>query len=183
MKTVLLQHRRLASETAQTGLAAASLVAAFLLRFEFTLDPRYARMLLGAMPLLLIVKFLVFRAFGLRDLAWRYLGFQDLGRIAAANLAASAAATLVLRSVLGSGLPRSIHILDFLLCLTLMVAARGLARVIFEPHRHETPPRRILIYGAGKAGATVLSEIRANPQLGYEVAGFLDDDPGKRICD
>jgi FlaA1/EpsC-like NDP-sugar epimerase len=180
MKTVLGNHRRLASELAQIALAASALAAAFLLRFEFALEPIYAAMLLRALPLLLLTKFAVFRAFGLRDLTWRYLGFQDLVRIAVANASASAAATVVLRIAIGSAFPRSIHILDLLLSLTFMVAARVLGRVILEPPAGRRNQRRILVYGAGKAGVTVLSEIRANPQLGYEVAGFLDDDPQKR---
>jgi FlaA1/EpsC-like NDP-sugar epimerase len=175
----MIGHRRLISESAQMAIAAFALAAAFLLRFEFTLDPIYSHMLIRSLPLLLLVKFSVFRAFGLRDLTWRYLGFQDLVRIAAANTAASLSATVVLRFAIGSTFPRSIHILDLLLCLTLMVAGRVLGRVILEKPS-ERPQRRILIYGAGQAGVTVLSEIRANPQLGYEVAGFLDDDPQKR---
>lgn len=180
MKALLLQHRRFVSEAMQMALAAAALAAAFLLRFEFALDPMCTRMLTWSLPLLLPVKFFVFRAFGLRDLAWRYLGFEDLARVALANVAASAAATVVLRTAIGAAFPRSIHILDLVLCLTLMVAFRGLARATFEAQKSEKPARRILIYGAGKAGATVLSEIRSNRQLGYQVAGFLDDDPQKR---
>ena len=180
MKRLLLRYRRLISEAMQMVLASAALIAAFLLRFEFTLEPLYRQMLLQSLPLLLGVKFLAFRAFGLRDLAWRYLGFEDLVRIALANLAASAVATVALRLAIGPSFPRSIHILDLLLCLTLMVALRGAARATFVVPKSEKPSRRILIYGAGKAGVTVLSEIRANRQLGYEVAGFLDDDPQKR---
>jgi len=180
MKPLLLKYRRFISEAMQMVLASAALVAAFLLRFEFTLEPFYRHMLLQSLPLLLAVKFFVFRAFGLRDLAWRYLGFEDLVRIALANLAASVAATVALRLALGPAFPRSIHILDLLLCLTLMVALRGAARATLEVPKSEKPVRRILIYGAGKAGVTVLSEIRANRQLGYQVAGFLDDDPQKR---
>jgi FlaA1/EpsC-like NDP-sugar epimerase len=179
MKPLLLKHRRLVSEALQMALAAAALAAAFLLRFEFTLDREYSTMLTRSLPLLLLVKFAVFRAFELQNLAWRYLGFQDLARIAAANLAASFAATIVIRVAIGSAFPRSIHILDLLICLTMLVGARALARVIFETHR-PAGARRILIYGAGNAGVTVLSEIRAHPELGYEVAGFLDDDPQKR---
>jgi FlaA1/EpsC-like NDP-sugar epimerase len=179
MKAMLLKHRRLVSETAQMAVAAAALTAAFLLRFEFTLDPLYARMLARSLPFLLLAKFFVFWGFGLRDLTWRYLGFRDLVRIASANAVASAVATVILRIAFGGAFPRSIHILDLLLCLTLMVAARVLARIILETPS-ERPQKRILIYGAGKAGVTVLSEIRANAQLGYEVAGFVDDDPQKR---
>ena len=181
MIAFLLKHRRAASEVMQLALAAVALILAFILRFEFALDPLYAKMLVRSLPLLLAVKLAVFWAFGLRDLTWRYLGFHDLGRIAFANTAASLASTMVLRVAIGSGFPRSVYVLDLLLCLTLMVAARVLARVLFETHGSSGKPgRRILIYGAGKAGVTVLSEIRANPQLGYDVAGFLDDDREKR---
>ena len=37
-------------------------------------------------------------------------------------------------------------------------------------------PRRVLIYGAGRAGVTLLSEIRAHPELAYQVSGI----PGRR---
>ncbi|MBV9081498.1 MAG: polysaccharide biosynthesis protein, partial [Acidobacteriaceae bacterium] len=40
--------------------------------------------------------------------------------------------------------------------------------------------KRVLIYGAGEAGMTVLREIQSNTSLGYRVAGFLDDDSRKR---
>ena len=63
MNAMLLNHRRLASESAQMAIAAMALASAFLLRFEFTLDPTYAGMLTRALPLVLIVKFPVYRAF------------------------------------------------------------------------------------------------------------------------
>ena len=176
----LRQYRRGIGETIHAVLAAVALAAAFLLRFEFALAPPYRHMLLVALPVLAGVKLVVFRGFGLRDLAWRYLGFADLVRLAAANLAAAAAATVALRVAIGSAFPRSIHVLDAMLCLSLMVAARGVFRWIIEASQPRRAGRTIVIYGAGQAGVTVLSEIAANPQLGYRVAGFIDDDPQKR---
>src|ERR1700722_8055145 len=117
---LLLRHRRLASEIVHLLLAALALPASFLLRFEFSLDAQYRAMLALALPTALVVKLIVFRAFGLRDLAWRYLGFPDVLRLTVANFAASAAATVALRMVIGSTFPRSIHVLDFILCLALM---------------------------------------------------------------
>ncbi len=183
MKRFLLNHRRWVSEAIHGALAAAALASGFLLRFEFALDPFYSRMLASSLPVLVGVKLVVFRAFGLRDLAWRYMGFPDLVRMAMANLAASAAATLALRLAIGGRFPRSIHVLDLLVCLTLMVAARGLIRVVIERRGgvpRELTLRRIVIYGAAKAGVTLLDEIRANPQIGYQVAGLIDDDPRRR---
>ena len=43
--------------------------------------------------------------------------------------------------------------------------------------------RRILIVGAGELGRTVMRTIAAHPELGYQVAGFVDDDPVKGQAD
>jgi FlaA1/EpsC-like NDP-sugar epimerase len=181
----LLKHRRPLAEASHAALAAIALAAGFLLRFEFTLEVEYRVMLAAALPILVAVKLVIFRAFSLRDLAWRFVGFRDLLRLALANLVAACAATVVLRLIIGSAFPRSIHILDGVLCLMLMIAARAVARLIFDlrgdlVRQPQSSARTILIYGAGKAGVTLLSEIAANPQLGYRVAGFIDDSPNKR---
>ena len=42
---------------------------------------------------------------------------------------------------------------------------------------------RVLIVGAGEAGRTVMRNIIAQPELGYRVIGFLDDDPVKSSKD
>ena len=39
--------------------------------------------------------------------------------------------------------------------------------------------RKVLVVGAGEVGRTVIRTIVARPELGYRVAGFVDDDPGK----
>src|ERR1035438_9923871 len=87
MTQLLLRNRRWFVDALQAVVSALAMAASFSLRFEFSLGPRYVRMLLESLPLLLAAKLIVFRAFGLRDLAWRYLGFQDLLRIGGANLA------------------------------------------------------------------------------------------------
>lgn len=42
---------------------------------------------------------------------------------------------------------------------------------------------RVLIIGAGETGRTVMRNIIAQPELGYRVIGFLDDDPLKSSSD
>ncbi len=162
---LLLRHRRVASEIVHLLLATLALPASFLLRFEFSLDAQYRAMLALALPIVLAVKLIVFRAFALRDLAWRYLGFSDVLRLGAANFAASATATVALRIAIGSAFPRSIHVLDFMVCLALMTRGRrAVVRMIDEGGRaHQDSARVILIYGAGLAGVTVLSEGRGEP--------------------
>jgi len=181
-----MRHRSVFSAAFHAGVVVAALATAFLLRFEFVLDGGYSQMLMLAVPVAVGVKLAVFRGFALRDLPWRYIGLEGVTRMAAANAVASLVAAPLLRWELGAGFPRSIHILDFLLCLTFMSGTRLAVRLTFERARFQRTPgvragsRRILIYGAGRAGVTLLSEIREHPELGYRVAGFLDDDPRKR---
>lgn len=180
MKTVLSKNRPLIAELIEAGITAMALTASFLLRFEFLVPPDALQMLVQALPLVILIKLAVFRGFGLRHLAWRHIGFEDLLRIAAANLVASVVVTVALRTWVGPAFPRSIYVLDLVLCLMLEVVARGTLRLLFDRRRRRRPAaRKTLIYGAGKAGITVLNEIRANPHLGYQVVGFLDDDPAK----
>jgi FlaA1/EpsC-like NDP-sugar epimerase len=175
-------NRRWLAEAIHLTLAAAALWAAFLLRFEFRLDPFYRHMLWTALPLFAAVKLAIFRVSGLQDLAWRYTGFRDLLRIAASTLAASLAVAVALRVEQGPSFPPSIPILDFVLCLALLAGAHALAKVFYELRtgRREGGAKRVAVYGAGKAGWTLVSELRANPQIGYQVVGFFDDDPAKR---
>ncbi len=181
MRNQILKNRRWLAEVLQASLLALALATSFLLRFDFILEPKYVRMLAGALPLVLAAKLAVFRLFGLRDVSWRYVGFQDLLRIGWASAAASAASAGLLRAALGSAFPRSIYVIDLLAATTLVVALHAAARLYFDSRWKGKPvAARVAIYGAGTAGATLLREIRANPEIGFEVCGFFDDDPLKR---
>lgn len=184
----LARQRRHVSEILNLLLATLALPAAFLVRFEFPLDADHQRMLPRAVVLALGIKFAVFRVYSIRDLAWRYLGFDDLLRICVANLTASMALAGLLRLEFGGALPRSMYLLDLLLSLSLLTGARAAARLMVghRPTRgrwaKSDAQKRlgILIYGAGQAGRRILEEIRENQTLGVEVKGFIDDDPAKR---
>jgi FlaA1/EpsC-like NDP-sugar epimerase len=65
----------------------------------------------------------------------------------------------------------------------LLATAHAAAKMFFDSRRSGTtlaPPRRVAIFGAGRAGVILLGEIQANPQNGYAVSGFFDDDALKR---
>lgn len=55
------------------------------------------------------------------------------------------------------------------------------SRIIFKKmlRRFGLLKRRVLILGAGKTGRLILNALREEPNFGYEVIGFLDDDPAK----
>lgn len=164
--------------------AALSLIFAFLLRFEFTLQPPQRRLLVLGLCLFVPLKGLAFFGFRLHKSWWRVVGLFDLIRVALANLAGSAAACLVCSIAFGPAFPRSIYIMDALLCFLMSAGLQFSLRVYNEaltPRAVENDlQKQILIYGAGAAGLTLAKEIRSNTRLNARIAGFLDDEPSKR---
>jgi FlaA1/EpsC-like NDP-sugar epimerase len=157
-------------------------IAAFLLRFEFSLSPSELAHMAWAMPVWLLCKTLVFRCLQLDRGAWRFASVPDLLRVGAGNLAGSGLSALALLCVAPPGFPRSVWVLDLLLCAQATAGVRLLARVardVVVRSRVTENARDVLIYGAGAAGVMLLQEIRQNPRLAYNVRGFIDDDPAK----
>jgi FlaA1/EpsC-like NDP-sugar epimerase len=167
---------------------AASLTAAFWLRFDFHVDSIQASLLIGALVIAVPVKMGIFLAGSLQDDSWRYAGLMDLARIFFVNIAASAVSTVGILLWAGPQFPRSIYVIDFFLCFLFSAAGRFCFRLYNESLKLglTTTGKGILIYGAGSAGGALLREIRTNRSLGFQAIGFIDDHPflqGRRITD
>ena len=168
---------------AQLAVFAASGVVAFELRFDFRLPADCARYLLFATSIWIVVRTVVFRVAKLDRGLWQYFAVGDLIHLAVANLAASAIGCMLILLFGPKGFPRSIYLLDLLLCFTGTASVRlgiGLIRSVVLSESSAGHRKRTLIYGAGTAGATLLKEIRNNPRLAYLVCGFIDDGWGKQ---
>ncbi|MBF0547816.1 MAG: polysaccharide biosynthesis protein [Candidatus Riflebacteria bacterium] len=59
-----------------------------------------------------------------------------------------------------------------------MVEAEPFRTIIYGPKNNKG--KRVLIYGAGRAGESVAREIRRNEFLPFDILGILDDDPRKK---
>jgi FlaA1/EpsC-like NDP-sugar epimerase len=85
-------------------------------------------------------------------------------------------------------LPRSIPFIFWPLALLVTGAPRFAVRLSAQYARRRPEsrdvaanrPQRILVVGAGDAGAIVVREMLNNPALGMDVVGFIDDDARKR---
>ncbi|MFZ5580751.1 MAG: undecaprenyl-phosphate glucose phosphotransferase [Pseudomonadota bacterium] len=65
--------------------------------------------------------------------------------------------------------------------ITFLFAARGVLFAVLKSLRKRgMNVRRVLIVGAGVLGTNLVSRLREAEWTGYEVVGFLDDDPEKR---
>jgi FlaA1/EpsC-like NDP-sugar epimerase len=170
---------------------AVSLVVAILLRFNFELEPRYLDQLTTLLSILIPVKAVIFFAFGLYRGMWRYTDLRDSWRLfKAVILSQMIAITILSMWMRFAGFSRSVFVIDALLTFVLSGGMRVAIRTIFlhighfstatllSPNiyrKRRTKLRRVLIVGAGDAGEMTLREIIDNPQLAYEVVGFLDD--------
>jgi len=80
---------------------------------------------------------------------------------------------------------RAVLVIDWLLTLCgtggLRMAVRLAAENRSRPRSDavSSAAKRVLVVGAGDAGAMVVREIRRNPQLGMETVAFIDDDSSK----
>lgn len=159
-------------------------LGAFLLRFDFTLPPIYLRDLRYALSIWIVTKTIAFLVFRLDRGVWRYVNIFDLVRVALGNIVAALVSWIFISWIGPAGFPRSVFVLDLLLCFLatsgLRIGTRVFSNVRAGAYHREPTSRRTLIYGAGDAGVTLLHEIQNNPRLDYSVCGFLDDDPYKK---
>jgi FlaA1/EpsC-like NDP-sugar epimerase len=170
--------------TTQIGVFAISAVAAFLLRFDLSLPSMCFRYLAYALPIWILVKIAVFHVARLDRGLWRYVSVSDLIRLASGNFFASVVSYVLIHFITPPGFPRSVFILDLMICFLATSGLRLIVRMTMEATSYARTSaaveKRTLIYGAGDAGITLLREIRNNPKLSYRVLGFLDDRPDKR---
>jgi FlaA1/EpsC-like NDP-sugar epimerase len=157
-------------------------VVAFSLRFDLDIPAAERHYLWFALAVWLATKTIVFRLLKLDRGWWRFVSMDDLIRIGVGNLIGSFAGFIVIRFFGPPGFPRSVYLLDFLLCFLATSGIRAAVRILREGQASTGGPKdkRALIYGAGSAGIILLREIRNNPKLLYQVVGFIDDRPDKQ---
>ena len=161
-----------------------SYAGAFLLRFEFALPGPVVRLFGVGLLLFVAVKVPTFWAGSLHIGDWNTASLFDVHRIALTNLIASGLASLITAVVVGPEFPRSVYVLDAILCFLstagMVFSVRLYREVVLPQTRNNDERKRILIYGAGVAGCMLGREILSNSRLKTTIVGFLDDDPTKQ---
>lgn len=159
---------------------AASLLSAFLLRYNFSLARNHSDSLIASLYIAVGVKIFVFSWFRLHQQWWEYVSFSEALRVTVINCFASIlflAITFAMELRLGA----SVYLIDLGLCTVttiMMVFSLRVRQEIatLKPHKEV---KNILIYGAGSAGITLVREIRSDRKSEYHVLGFIDDDSSK----
>ena len=160
-----------------------SLYVAFQLRFDFYPAPYMDRYKLGlgislglTLPLLWI--------FGQFRSLLSYFGLPDAQKI----LAATSLANLGLLAINYFNLgilnpPRGVVVINFVFVTIGLIGARLSIRILRERFQEKAPygrpKKRLAVYGAGSAGAALVEELMARPNLRMQVCAIFDDDKRK----
>lgn len=174
-------------------LTALSAILSFAIRLDGPLFFSFLPVCIAFVLMAIAIKIPVYYAFGLYRRYWRYASVYEMLTILAATTAASAVlAVVILLVFLPLGwfprFPRSVLIIDWLLSLFFVGGIRFLVRFLGEvwslngsgtPASQRREPRRVLIVGAGEAGAMIVREMRNNPAVGMVPVGYVDDNRAK----
>jgi UDP-GlcNAc:undecaprenyl-phosphate GlcNAc-1-phosphate transferase len=186
LATFVANPRRLIESLVDFALITASFAAAYYIRLQDSGTPWQRHIFLISLPVILFARYAAFIPFGLYRGVWRYAGARDavsiVGAVVTSEIVAFAFVGLTQQ---WGGFPRSIFVIDALIGTVLIgasrfwerAAVRALASLVGKGSR-----RRTLIVGAGRAGRSLLRELRETP--GAQVVGFVDDDArlrGRRL--
>jgi len=176
----LLKHRRWFILVSQTFLMAVTYWLAFEIAFEFGVTAAGRLAFVETVPLVLFIKLLCFRRFGLLAGWWRYAGMNEVLDITRAT-AASSGIMLVLFYLVWH--PPGLHLTVIIIDMCLTVLATGGARLAVRAYtehasRSYVGKKKALIVGAGRIGTAIAREMN-DSELQYAPIGFVDDDPTK----
>lgn len=153
-------------------------VGAFLLRFDFALPPLQAGHLWWGLGIWIPVKALIFRLMGLDRVRLEFVSVPEMVALGLGNLSAALVSTGLILGCGPSSFPRSVYLLDLVLCLLATGGVRVGGRLLLarmQPQAAARDVSRVVIYGAGEAGVALLRQIRSSRRLPYHVVGFVDD--------
>jgi FlaA1/EpsC-like NDP-sugar epimerase/lipopolysaccharide/colanic/teichoic acid biosynthesis glycosyltransferase len=178
----VLKYRRPIIITIHLALVVVSYYAAWNLRFDGNVPAREVRLFLMFLPWLLGIRAVLFSIFRLYQGLWRYTSVSDVTNVIAAVSLGSILFVFVVRVLYGElAHPRSVFFIDAMLLIGLTVGVR-LARRIYHELATGGPGARVIVFGAGDTGESIVRELKKNNE--YRVVALADDDVekhGRRI--
>ena len=175
---LFLQRRIGADALAWTG----GLLSALILRYDFDASridwPRFGVVAAAAV----VLQVLAGLTTGLYLGRWRLGSFDEVSALA--RTVAGVSSLLFLAELRQSDrfVPLSVVLGGGVVAFVLMGCARYLIRSYDDERRRPTGAdvHRLLVFGAGEAGAQIVASLLRDPASPYLPVGLLDDDPTKR---
>jgi UDP-GlcNAc:undecaprenyl-phosphate GlcNAc-1-phosphate transferase len=179
LRGIVVHRRRLVEVVVDFALVTAAFLAAYQLRIWDTgtsFDPYVVNTVL---PAVLVARYVTFIPLGLYRGVWRFAGARDAVSVVMAVLISEALAVAFVRlsAERWRDIPRAVFVVDALFCIVLVGGSRFGERALdrfLVRMRGRRELRRTVIVGAGRAGRSLLRELR---ETSDNVVGFVDDDP------
>ncbi|MGH2727373.1 MAG: polysaccharide biosynthesis protein [Actinomycetota bacterium] len=151
-------------------------------RFEGAVPDRFWRGFWTLAPIIAVIHVTSNYVFGLYGQMWRYASVQEARRVVFAG-ASGGFMVVAAGAILGRGgrsLPLSVIGLGAVFSIMAFGAIRFQSRLFSVRRRSAmSEHKRVLLIGAGDAGAMLLRDILRNPSTGLEPVGLIDDDVTK----
>ena len=164
-----------------------SVMGSFALRLDAEQLPFYFPAIAIMLGVALLTKVPTYYAFGLYRRLWVYASTSELRLITVAVSTASVVTSGVMLLLISfgwvvPGMPRSALGIDWLLSLVLIGGSRFALRILSEQSSsvRNGKKSRVLVIGAGDAGALVVRELQKSSQINLLPVGFLDDNLAKQ---
>jgi FlaA1/EpsC-like NDP-sugar epimerase len=178
--------RRLRRDVPLILLDVAAVVAAYLiamvLRFEGAVPSEYWNNYWRFIPVVALTHILANYVLGLYGQMWRYASVREARQVLLAGIGATLV-ILAASEILGGEtrvFPLSVVVLGAGMALMGFGGIRFQSRLFaFRRRVADQPKERVLVMGAGDAGAMVVRDIQRHPELGLQPVGVIDDDPRK----
>ena len=174
---------RIAQIILDASVATLSILAAFAIRFEGAIPDEYFSLIQLVLAAGIPARLLCQGWFGVYRQIWRLFSQRDFIAIFQAVSFYSLVLLLITRLLLPRfvvlpNLPLGVAIIDWGFCLLGMCLLRlwrswqtNRSRVSEAP---TSQARRVILIGAGRAGAQIVRETRQSPPLNLRVVGFLE---------
>lgn len=155
---------------------------ALYLRFDGNIDPRFLQIYINNCVIITVAKIVTFYFFKLYKSVWKFAGIDELLQVAMASIVAN---TLVISYLflVQQHLPRGVYvitaILDMMFIGGFRLSYRMLPRMKKVDFGVKENDKRVMVIGAGDAGAIIIKELRNHEQLRSKPVVIIDDDAKK----
>jgi len=158
-----------------------SLYLAFMLRFDWRLPLAVKSAYLYLIPLISIIRLVVFYIFGLYQWTFRYASIHEVFNIWKATTLGTLMFIVIAFMRHYGYIGRSVPLIDYFLCFFFISSFRFLPRLMMRLRKPFAlrSLKRVFIIGAGSAGELVARELVRTKGI-YQPVGFIDDDVKKK---
>ena len=155
-------------------LTALAYVAMLVLRFDGSVPDHYWSSFGWFLPIAIGVALISNWAMGLYGQLWRHASLYEAARL----VTSSAVTIVVLLSIqlVDHAIPISVVVTGAALSGFLMTMLRFQSRLFSVRRRGQEPGLRVVVIGAGDAGASLVADMVRSPRAGFRPVAVLDDD-------